>query len=76
MISLTSAGRGLALLPESIAHGLTTVAVLPLSEDDVEVVSWIIYREEEESDGVAFALEVASVIDKGSDLPSDAVRGA
>lgn len=75
MVSLASTGRGIALLPESIAHALTTVAVVPILEEDAEVVSWLVYREEDESDGVAFALETASVIDRGEGLPSEAVRG-
>ena len=73
MISFASTGRGMALLPESIAHGLTSVAVLSLSEEDAEVVSWLVYREEDASDGLSFALELASAIDSGGPLPS---RGA
>lgn len=71
MVSFTAAGRGLSILPESIAHGLTTVAVVPLAEEDAELVSWLLYREEDESDGMSFALEVASVIGRGGELPSD-----
>lgn len=71
MVSFTAAGRGLSLLPESIAHGLTTVAVVPLAEEDAELVSWLLYREEDASDGMSFALEVASVISRGGELPSD-----
>lgn len=73
MVSLVSAGRGVALLPESIAQGLTSVAVLPIAEPDAEIVSWLVYREEEPSDGVSFAIEVASVIDGGGELSSGAV---
>lgn len=62
MVSFTAAGRGLSILPESIAHGLTTVAAVPLAEEDAELVSWLLYREEDESDGMSFALEVASVM--------------
>lgn len=72
MISFASTGRGLALLPESIAHGLTAVAVLPLHEVDAELVSWLVYREEDASDGVSFALEIAAVINAGGELPSEA----
>jgi DNA-binding transcriptional LysR family regulator len=72
MVSFASAGRGLALLPESIAHGLTTVAVLPVAEQDAEVVSWLLYREDDASDGVSFALEVAAVINAGGEFPSEA----
>jgi len=50
MISFASAGRGLALRPESIAHGLTTVAVLPLVEEDAEMVSCLLYRDEDPSE--------------------------
>lgn len=42
MVSFTAAGCGLSLLPESIAHGLTTVAVVPLAEEDAELVSWLL----------------------------------
>lgn len=64
MVSYVASGRGLALLPESVAHGFTTVAVLPLAADDAEVVSWMLYREADAScEAVAFALEVASSID-------------
>ena len=69
MISLVSTGRGLALLPESIAHGLTSVAVLPLADEDAEIVSWLVYRDDEPSPEVSFALEVAAVIDAGGELP-------
>lgn len=72
LISFVATGRGLSLLPESIAHGLTTVAVLPLTEADAQIVSWLLYRDEDASDGVSFALEVASVVDAGGGLPSDA----
>jgi DNA-binding transcriptional LysR family regulator len=71
MVSFVATGRGVSLLPDSIAHGLTTVAVLPLDEEDAEVVSWLLYREEDSSDGVSFALEVATVVGAGGALPSD-----
>lgn len=71
MISLASAGRGLAILPESVAHGLTAVAVLPLG-DHAEIVSWLVYRDEEASPELSFALEVAAVIDAGGELAADA----
>ena len=72
MVSFTAAGRGISLLPESIAHGLTTVAVVPLAEEDALLVSWLVYREEAASDGVSFALGVASGIAGGGELPSEA----
>jgi DNA-binding transcriptional LysR family regulator len=76
MVSFVATGRGISFAPESIAHGLTTVAVLPLAEEDAEVVSWLIYRDEDASDGLSFALEVAAAVGAGraldSDLPPDA----
>lgn len=72
MVSFTAAGRGVSLLPESIAHGLTTVAAVPLAEEDAVLVSWLVYREEDASDGLSFALGVASGIDRSGELPSDA----
>lgn len=71
MVSFTSNGRGLALLPQSIAQGLTNVAVIPLAESDAEMVSWLVYRDGDPSDAVSFAFEVASVIDAGGELPPD-----
>ena len=71
MASFTAAGRGLSLLLESIAHGLTTVAVVPLAEEDAVLVSWLVYRDEAASDGVSFALDVASVIARGGEPESD-----
>ncbi len=46
-------------------QGLTSVAVLSLAERDAEVVSWLIYREEDVSNGVSFALELAASINSG-----------
>lgn len=71
MISLASTGRGFALLPKSIAHRLTTVAVLPLS-DEVKIVSWLVYRDDEPSPEVSVALEVAEVIEAGGELSAEA----
>lgn len=65
MVSFTAAGRGVSLLPESIALGLTTVAVVPLAEQDAELVSWLVYRAEDASDGIASALEVAAIVNGG-----------
>lgn len=67
MVSFVATGKGLSLIPDSIAHGLTTVAVVPLAEQDAEVVSWLLFREEDASEGVSFAIEMASMIDRGSD---------
>ena len=75
MISFVAMGRGLAVLPETVVHGLTTVVVVPLAEDDAEGVSWLVYRDEEPSEVVSVALELASLIDVGNAPPSDAGRG-
>ena len=75
MVSYVASGRGLTLSPQSVAHGYTTVAVLPLAADAAKVVSWMLYREADAScEAVAFALAVASLIDVGEslvELPSD-----
>lgn len=70
MISFAATGRGLGFLPESIAQCMTTVAVVPLAEADAEVVSWLLYREDDASDGLSFALEVAAVVGGGGELSS------
>lgn len=75
MISLVAAGRGLALLPESIALGLTTVAVLHLADADAGIGCCFIYREDERaSEPLAFALSLASGIDRRAYPGSDTER--
>ncbi len=70
MASLVGTGRGVSLLPVSLAGGLTSVAVVPLIEPDAVMISWLAFREGDEADYVAFAREIAAAIDAGAELPS------
>lgn len=74
LTTLVSAGRGLALMPESVAFGLTTVAVLPLEEDDAALISWFLYREKDACDCLPLALEIARSIDECQGPAFDADR--
>lgn len=70
MISLVASGRGVSLLPTSLAYGLTTLAAVPLIERDAVMVSWLMFREGDDSDCLAFAREVATAINGSEELPS------
>ncbi len=61
-VSFVSIGRALALVPASFVNGATSVAVVPIKQDDAELVTWIFHREEP-SAAVSLVLEIAALID-------------
>ena len=65
-VSFASTGRALALVPASFINGATSVAVLRVSQVDAELVTWILHREET-SPAVSLVLDIATLIDAGSD---------
>lgn len=71
-ITYVATGRALALLPDCLATTQTVVVSVPLAEKDAEVVSWLLYREDDPSDAVSLALEVAAFLDHGDDLSEEA----
>ncbi len=48
-VSFAATGRAIALCPASIVAGATGAAVVPI-EDEVELITWMLYREGEPSD--------------------------
>ena len=59
-VSFAATGRAIALCPASIIAGATGAAVV-LIQEEVELVTWMLYREEP-SAAVSMALEVASLV--------------
>ena len=60
-VSFAATGRAVALCPASIVAGATGAAVVPV-EDEVELMTWMLYPEGEPSSAVLLALEVASLV--------------
>jgi len=71
-ISFAATGRAMALCPASFVNGATSVAVVPLTAPDAELVTWLLYSNPEESPAVSLVLEVAALID--ADRPPRVVR--
>lgn len=65
MLSLIATGVGVGVMVEPITRSVTDVAVVPLSDMDAEVTSWLLYREDDESDAIAAAIETAAAIASG-----------
>ena len=42
-VSFASTGRALALVPASFVNGATSVAVIPITEPDAELVTWLLH---------------------------------
>lgn len=60
-VSFAATGRAIALCPASIVAGATGAAVVPV-EDEVELITWILYPDGEPSAAVSLALEVAALV--------------
>jgi DNA-binding transcriptional LysR family regulator len=67
-ISFVATGRAVALFPRSLAIGNTSVAVVPLIEDDAVLTTWLLYLGEEPSSPASLVLALAAMI--GSDVDS------
>ena len=63
-VSFASAGRAVALVPASLVTGATSVAVVPIGEEDAELVTWILHPDEP-SAAVLLVLEIAALVDTG-----------
>ena len=72
-VSFAATGRALALCPMSFVSGATSVAVVPLTAPDAELVTWLLYSGVEESPAVSLVLEIAALVD--ADRPPSADRG-
>ena len=60
--SFAATGHAMALCPVTLAATATAVVLIPLEEDDAELVTWILYREGELSPAVSLVLKVAAEI--------------
>ena len=59
-VSFAATGHAIALCPTTMVHTATAVAVVPLEEGDAELVTWLLYREDEPSSAVSLVLEIAA----------------
>lgn len=66
-VSFAATGHAIALCPTTMVHTATVVVVVPLAEVDAELVTWLLYREDESSPAVSLVLEIAA------DVASDAL---
>lgn len=60
-VSFAATGRAIALCPASIVAGATGAAVVPV-EDEVGLITWMLYPDGEPSAAVSLALEVAALV--------------
>lgn len=58
-VSFAATGRAIALCPATMVHSATAVAIVPVEEPDAELVTWLLYREDEMSPAVSLVLEIA-----------------
>ena len=70
-VSFAATGRALALCPASFVSGATSVAVVPLTASDAELVTWLLYSGVEDSPAVSLVLEIAALVDADGPLSSD-----
>ena len=72
-VSFAATGRAIALCPMTMVNAATVVAVLPI-EEEAELVTWLLYRDEEASPAVSLVLAIAADVaaDRLLLLPPDA----
>ena len=75
-ISFAATGRALALCPASFVSGATSVAVVPLTAPDAELVTWMLYSGAEDSPAVSLVLETAALIDADASLGPNRKAGS
>lgn len=68
-VSFAATGHAIALCPATMVHTATAVAVVPFEEEDAELVTWLLYREDEPSPAVSLVLDVAAEVASDA-LPS------
>ena len=62
-VCFATTGRAVALCPASFVSGATSVAVVPLTAPDAELVTWLLYSGVEDSPAVSLVLEIAALVD-------------
>lgn len=61
-VSFAATGYAIALCPVTMVHAATAVVMVPLEEQDAELVTWILYRDDELSPAVSLVLEIAAEV--------------
>ena len=61
-VSFAATGHAIALCPLTMVHAATAVVIVPIEEVDAELVTWLLYREDERSSAVSLVLEVAAAL--------------
>lgn len=64
-VSFAAAGRSVALCPASFVAGATSVAIVPLSETDAELVTWLLHPEADLSPAATLVLDITAAIAAG-----------
>lgn len=59
-VSFAATGRAIALCPMTMINAATAVAVMPIAEDNAELATWLLYRDEEASPAVSLVLDIAA----------------
>ena len=59
-VSFAATGHAIALCPVTLVHTAASVVLVPLEEDDAELVTWLLYREGEPSPAVSLVLKIAA----------------
>lgn len=61
-VSFAATGRAIALCPMTMVHTATAVAVVPIEEQDAELATWLLYRDDESSPAVSLVLKIAAEV--------------
>lgn len=59
-VSFAATGHAIALCPVTMVNAASAVLMLPLEEEDAELVTWMLYREGEPSPAVSLVLQISA----------------
>ena len=71
-VSFAATGRAIVLCPKTLSGSAIGVAVVPLEDEDAELVTWLLYREGEPSTAVSLVLEAAGEVARDPLLSEEA----
>lgn len=63
-VSFAATGHAIALCPVSMVHVATSVVVVPLEEEDAELVTFLLHREDDSSSAVSLVLKIAAEVSR------------
>ncbi|MHB0670794.1 LysR family transcriptional regulator [Roseomonas mucosa] len=61
-VSFAATGHAIALCPITMVNAASAVLMLPIVEEDAELVTWMLYRDGEPSPAVSLVLEIAAEV--------------